>query len=73
MVLKIRVKVKPGSVIEEFKKINEFNYFVSLKERAIDGKANFALKKILAREFKVSSKDVVIKTFKGRNKIVEIL
>ena len=73
MVLKIRVKVKPGSVIEEFKKINEFNYFVSLKERAIDGKANISLRKILAREFKVSSKDVIIKTFKGRNKIVEIL
>lgn len=68
----INVKVKPGSREEKIEKISDGEYVVWLTERAEKGKANTALVKILANEFGVSSKDVVIKNPTSRKKIVEI-
>lgn len=68
----LRVKVYPGSREEKIEKITEGEYEIYLKERAEKGKANHELIKILAREFKVNSKDVFIKNPSSRKKIIEI-
>ena len=67
------VLVKPNSkkgplVVEDNK-----NLTVYLREKPIDGEANQALIKILAKHFRVAKGQVVIKTgAKGRHKIIEI-
>lgn len=68
----IKVKVKPGSKEERIEKLEEGSYVVCVKERAEDGRANLALRKILAKEFNVSALDVKIKTPTLRHKIVFI-
>jgi len=68
----IRVKVKPNAKEEFVEKLNDSEYFVSLREKAQEGKANAKLIKLLSKEFRVSFKDIKIKTLRGRNKLVEI-
>lgn len=66
----IRVKVKPNSGKEEVVKISDKEYFVYLKKRAEENKANVELCKLLQRYFK---KPVRIKTgIASRNKTMEI-
>ena len=69
----IKVKVHPGSTREEVRKINDGEFEIWILEKAIGGKANFSLIKILAKEFGVSTGKIKIKTLKGRKKIVEII
>ena len=68
----IKVNVKPGAKEEKVERISAEEYSVWLKERAEDGKANRRLLNLLAKEFKVSFKDIKIKNPKSRKKIVEI-
>ena len=68
----INIKVHPGSNSEKIVKISDKELEVWLKERAVDGRANLALIKILSKEFRVSQRDVSIKTPRSRNKIVKI-
>ncbi len=68
----IKVNVKPGAKEEKVERIFAEEYNVWLKERAEDGKANRRLLNLLAKEFKVSFKDIKIKNPKSRKKIVEI-
>jgi uncharacterized protein YggU (UPF0235/DUF167 family) len=70
--MKIFVRVKPGSSLEKIEREGD-EYIVWLREKAIEGKANEALRRVLAREFGVPRKDVVVKTPTGRRKVVEIL
>jgi len=66
----IKIKVKPGSKIQEIKK-EEGKYIVKLKSRAEDNKANLELVKVLKKHFKT---EVKIKSgFNSRNKIIEII
>ena len=53
----IRVKVKPNSSKEEIVKIGEKEYFVSLKEKAVDGKANKQLVRVLSNGDKFNSEN----------------
>ena len=69
----VYVRVKPNSKEESIEKISDKEYKVSLKEKAIDGKANIALIKLLAKEFNVNYKLIKIKTPSSRKKIVEIV
>lgn len=65
----IRVKVHPNSSQEKIEKRDNF-YEVWLKQKAVDGKANIELLKILSKHF---GKEVGIKSgFAGRRKVVEI-
>ena len=67
MVTKIKVKVKPGSKIQEIKK-EEDKYIIKLKSHAEDNKANLELVKMLKKYFK---KNVKIKSgFTSKNKII---
>jgi len=69
--MKINVKVKPGADEDKVVKLDN-SYVVYVRERAVDGKANSAVRKLLAKEFGVSSIDVLVKMPKSQNKIVEI-
>lgn len=68
----IKVKVKPGAKEEIIKKISDSEYAISLTQRAEDGKANARLINMLAKEFGVNFRQIVIKNPKSREKIVEI-
>lgn len=70
--MKIKVKVKPNSQKESVEQLEGGGYLVCVKAQAIDGKANFAVRKLLAKEFECLAKDVLIKTSSNRKKIVEI-
>ena len=69
----IHVKVHPGYNIEKIVRFSDKELEVWLKERAVKGKSNLALIKILAREFKVPQENIKIKNPKARKKVVEIL
>lgn len=68
--MKVKVKVHAGSSQEKINKISE-GYEVWLKVRAVDGKANLALIKLLKGYLK---KDIKIKSgHTSKNKIIEVL
>lgn len=68
--MKIQVKVRPGAKEQSVEKVEDL-YFVRLKSRPEEGKANLELLKLLKKHF---NKDVKIKSgFTSRNKIVEVL
>ena len=69
----VYVKVKPNSSKEEIEKVGEFEYFVSLKEKAVGGRANMRLISILSKEFGVDYRNIKIKNPSSRMKIVEII
>lgn len=68
------ITVKPSSkkgplILEEGNKLTVF-----LREKPVDGEANAALVKLLAKHFGVSKGQVTIKTgARGRNKLIEIM
>ena len=71
--MKITVKIKPNSKKEEIRKIDDKNFIVAVKEAPVDGKANRALVKTLAKYFKVSSLAVRIASgHSSKQKIIEI-
>ncbi|MBI2558721.1 DUF167 domain-containing protein [Candidatus Woesearchaeota archaeon] len=71
--MKITVKIKPNSKKEEIKKIDGTNFFIAVKEPPIDGKANKALVKALAKHFNIPSSAVRIASgHTSKQKIIEI-
>ena len=68
--MNIYLKVKPNSNNQEIKKISENEYFVHLKNRAEDNKANIELLKLLKRYFKKEIK--IIRGLKSRDKIIQL-
>jgi uncharacterized protein len=70
--MKIRVRVKPNSKIEEVVKEDDI-FLVRIKEPAKEGKANRATIKLLADYFRVQQRQITITAgFGSRNKIIEI-
>ena len=68
--MKISVKVKPQTKEDKVKKIGLDNYVVWVKAKAIEGKANQAVVKILSEYFDIAkSKVVLIKGKRTRDKI----
>lgn len=68
----IKVKIKPGAREENILQINENEFVVSVKERAVNGKANDKLLKILAKKFGWGIKEIKIKNPTSRKKLIEI-
>lgn len=68
----IDVKVKPNSIKNNIEKLEDGTYVICTKERAIDCKANNSVIKMIAKEFGVSYKNILIKSPKSRKKIIEI-
>ena len=70
--MKIQVKVKPNSRIEEVSQEGDI-FIVRVKEPPKEGKANQAVIKLLAEHFGVSQSQVTILSgFRSKNKIVEV-
>ncbi len=71
--LSVGVKVKLKAKEEKCEKIGENEYLVFVKEAPVEGKANEAIIKILAKYFKVSKSQIkIISGLKSRQKIIEI-
>jgi uncharacterized protein len=69
----IKIKVRPNSDKQETKKINDLEYYVNLKERVEDNKANIELLKLLKRYFNNEFQNIkIIKGKTSRKKIIEI-
>jgi len=68
----IHVKVKPSALCNKIEKLTDGTYLIYTTERAKNGKANLSVIRMIAREFGVSSKCVLIKNPRSRKKIVEI-
>jgi len=73
--LKIQVKVKPRSKTEDVSKEMDGNaYVVRVKELPVEGKANRAVLKLLARHFGVpESRLRIVSGLAGKNKVVEVM
>ena len=71
--MKIQVKVKPNSKQQKIEKSADGSLIVRLKSPPIDGKANQELIELLAKQFKVSKSEIIIKSgLSSKNKLVEI-
>lgn len=69
----LSVKIKPKSSLEKVEFIDENKLNVWVKALPIDGKANMAMIKLLAKEFKKKKSEIIIKSgLTSKNKIVEI-
>lgn len=69
--MKIIVKAKPNSRENRVQKIDESNFVVFVKEPPIQGKANEAIIKLLARYFNTSP--LLIDIISGRNSRTKII
>lgn len=71
--MKIFVKVKLKSRKEKCEKISENNFLIFVKDAPIEGRANEAVLKILAKYFKISKFQIkIILGLKSRQKVIEI-
>jgi len=70
--MKVYVKVKPSAICDKIEKMDDGTYLICTTERAIDGRANIAVMKMIAKEFGVSYKKIHLKNPKSRKKIIEI-
>ena len=68
----IYANVKPGSKSQKIERISENRYNIWLREKAIDGKANTALMKLISKEFNVNYRSIKIKGLASRKKTIEI-
>jgi len=72
--MKIAVKVKPNSKTESVEKADNGEYIVRVKAPPVEGRANEAVRNVLAGHFGVSKSRIVIKHgSSGKRKLVDIL
>lgn len=62
--MKIFVKSKPNSNKEEVERVDDKNFIVAVNEPAVDGKANKAIVKALAKYLNAPSSKLHINTYK---------
>jgi len=71
--MKIRILAKPGSRRVGIERRDDGVLLVRVRERAVDGRANEAVRKIIAMEFGCRASDVIIRTgVSSRYKTVEV-
>ncbi|OWK26677.1 MAG: hypothetical protein US76_01515 [Parcubacteria group bacterium GW2011_GWA2_38_13b] len=72
--MKIFVKAKPNAKEEWVEKIDSAHFVISVKEPPIQGRANEAIKKVLADYFKISVQSVkIVSGHYLRRKIIDII
>lgn len=69
----IYVSCLPGAEEDLLEQIGEREFRARIKSPPVHHKANFALRKLLARKFNVSTFNVQIKNPNARKKIIEII
>lgn len=73
MLKTLTIKVTPCASKNELIKISDTNWKVRLTSAPVDGKANQALIKFLAKNLGIAQSDIkIIKGLKSKNKIVRI-
>jgi len=71
--MKIKAKIKLKAKEEKCEKIGENNFVIFVKNAPIEGRANEAIIKILAKYFNVAKLRIkIISGLKSRQKIIEI-
>ena len=71
MLKKYNLKVKTNAKLETLKELGPKELEVHVKASPIEGKANKAICKLLAKHFKVAQRSIEITSgLKGKNKIV---
>jgi|SRR5581483_2149023 len=71
--MKIIVKARPGARHNKIEKVDERNFIIHVTESPVNGKANAALVKLLAKYFDISPSLIeIISGFFARTKIFEI-
>lgn len=72
--MKISVKVKPNARKEGLEKVDDVHYIVSVKEPPTEGRANYAVTRVIAEYLDIGISRVnIISGHSSRNKIIEIL
>ena len=71
--VKIEVRVKPGSKKELVEKLDQNRFVVKVKSLPKEGQANEAVIRAISDSFKIpKSKIKIIKGRKSRNKLIEV-
>ena len=71
--MKIFIKAKPGAKAEKIERVDETTFTVSVRERAVDNEANWAVVKAIAGYFgKPISSVRLVSGRNSRNKVIEI-
>jgi uncharacterized protein len=69
----LRLKVKPGSRVDELTELDDGSWLARVKAQPVDGKANAALVDLIAGHFGVRKAQVHIKSgAAGRSKLVTL-
>ncbi|MEK7190125.1 MAG: DUF167 domain-containing protein [Patescibacteria group bacterium] len=72
--MKIFVQAKPNARAEQIVKIDETHFIVAVREPPVNGLANAAIRKALAKHFKVALSGAQLASgFSSRNKVFEIV
>lgn len=70
--INLEIKVTAGAKSDSFKRENG-NYFLRIKAKAVEGKANKAVIEFLSKEFNIKKKDIeIIRGEKNSKKIISI-
>lgn len=70
----IQITVKPGAKKKEVLRQQDGSFKVLVKERAIEGRANEAVREVVAEYFKISkSKVIFLRGMKSKFKRLEII
>jgi hypothetical protein len=71
--MKIYVRVIPGAKVEQIQESFDGNIKMWVKGKPIEGEANRALIKLLAKHFKVAQSSIkIVNGLKNRKKVIEI-
>ncbi len=71
--MKIQVKVKSNSKQQKIEELTDGSLMIYLKSLPIKGKANQELIKLLAKRYRVSQSQIIVKSGRtNKNKIIEI-
>lgn len=70
--INLEIKVTAGAKSDSFRRENG-NYFLRIKAKAVEGKANKAVIEFLSKEFNIKKKDIeIIRGEKNSKKIISI-
>jgi len=69
--MRILIKVHSNTSQEKIEKLSNKDFNVWIKEKPIDGKANFVLERLLRKYFNAECK--IVSGFSSKKKIVEVL
>ncbi|MEI6631527.1 MAG: DUF167 domain-containing protein [bacterium] len=72
--MKFSVKVKPGAKEERVVECGENSFFLTVKARAMEGRANKAAIELLSRNLGIAKNRItIVKGHKSRNKVIEVV